>query len=257
MTQSERRVFLIKDLLCEKPEYWDLEIPQSAEKQKKMLRSLFNLRMPYPTSEEFLRVQDEYLRYEIRSRGITDITDLDPIEEDLYLWQGDITTLRCDAIVNAANSRMLGCFCPCHSCIDNAIHTFSGIQLRSECAELMQKQGYEEPTGAAKLTAAYNLPCKYILHTVGPIVSGQLSCRDCEQLDSCYHSCLVLAEKQGLQSIAFCCISTGEFHFPNDKAAQIAISAVRTYKMQTHSKMKVIFNVFKEIDWHIYRQLLR
>ena len=184
------------------------------------------------------------------------MADLTQLQEDLYLWQGDITTLRCDAIVNAANSKMLGCFCPCHGCIDNAIHTFSGLQLRMACADLMKKQGHEEPTGEAKITPAYNLPCKYVLHTVGPIIQGKLTKRDEDLLASCYRSCLELAEKNQVKSIAFCCISTGEFHFPNERAAQIAVETVKEYKRHTNSKMKVIFNVFKEIDWHIYREFL-
>lgn len=257
MTQNERRLFLIKELLCEQPRYSSIEIPQNTQEQKQLLRSLFNIRMPKPANDEFLRIQDKYLQEETKTRGITDIADLTPIENDIYLWQGDITTLKCDAIVNAANSQMLGCFCPCHGCIDNAIHTFSGIQLRTACAELMQKQGYEEPTGKSKITPAFNLPSKYILHTVGPIIHGELTNDDCAMLASCYRSCLELAEKNRIESIAFCCISTGEFHFPNDKAAETAIQTVKEYKEQTHSKMKVIFNVFKELDYSIYRELLK
>lgn len=257
MTQNERRLFLIKELLREQPRYSSIEIPQNTQEQKQLLRSLFNIRMPKPANDEFLRIQDEYLQEETKIKGITDIADLTPIENDIYLWQGDITTLKCDAIVNAANSQMLGCFCPCHGCIDNAIHTFSGIQLRTACAELMQKQGYEEPTGKAKITPAFNLPSKYILHTVGPIIHGELTNDDCAMLASCYRSCMELAEKNQIKSIAFCCISTGEFHFPNDKAAEAAIQTVKEYKEQTHSKMKVIFNVFKELDYSIYRELLK
>lgn len=256
MTQTERRSFLIKELLYEQPRYRDMEIPTDDNEQKNLLRSLFNIRMPKPVSEEFLKIQDEYLKEEIRQKGITDIVELTAVEEDIYIWQGDITTLKCDAIVNAANSRMLGCFCPCHGCIDNAIHTFSGIQLRSACAELMNKQGYEEPTGKAKITPAFNLPSKYVLHTVGPIVHGRLTKRDCELLASCYRSCLELAEKNNVKSIAFCCISTGEFHFPNDKAAETAVRTIKKYKEETDSKIKVIFNVFKELDLQIYRELL-
>lgn len=184
------------------------------------------------------------------------MSDLTPISGDIYLWQGDITTLRCGAIVNAANSEMLGCFCPCHGCIDNAIHTFSGIQLRLECSEIMQKQGCSEPVGRAKLTKAYNLPCEYILHTVGPYIGGEVTRNDEEQLASCYCSCLALAEENGIASVAFCCISTGEFHFPNRKAAEIAVETVRAYKKQANSRIKVIFNVFKDTDYEIYRELL-
>lgn len=256
MTQTERRIFLIKELLREQPGHRDMDISVPAQDQKKLLRSLFNIRMPQPVSEEFLRVQDEYLQAETAEKGITDLADLLPVQEDIYIWQGDITTLKCDAIVNAANSQMLGCFCPCHGCIDNAIHTFSGVQLRIACADLMRKQGHEEPAGKAKITPAYNLPCRYVLHTVGPIIRGGLTKRDEELLASCYRSCLELAEEKGLDSIAFCCISTGEFHFPNERAAEIAVDTVKKFKQRTHSRMKVIFNVFKEIDLHIYRELL-
>lgn len=256
MTQEERRAYLIGELLHENPEYRNMMIPAKTQEQKLLLRSLLNIRMPGPINSQFLEVQDAYLQEEIAGKGITDLAELVPVQEDIYLWQGDITTLRCDAIVNAANSQMLGCFCPCHGCIDNAIHTYSGIQLRAACAVLMKQQGHEEPTGRAKITPAFNLPCKYVLHTVGPIIRGRLTSRDEGKLASCYRSCLELAEENRVESIAFCCISTGEFHFPNERAAEIAVETVREYKAQTHSKMKVIFNVFKELDLHIYRQIL-
>ena len=256
MTQTERRLFLIKELLREQPGYQDMDIPVHAQEQKNLLRSLFNIRMPQPVSEEFLNVQDAYLRTETAEKGLTDLADLTPVQEGLYLWQGDITTLKCDAIVNAANSQMLGCFCPCHGCIDNAIHTFSGVQLRSACANLMRKQGHEEPAGKAKITPAYNLPCKYVLHTVGPIIRGRLTKKDEKLLASCYRSCLKLAEENGVGSIAFCCISTGEFHFPNERAAEIAVETVKEYRRQAQSKIEVIFNVFKQMDYEIYRNLL-
>lgn len=256
MTQTEKREYLISELLKELPEHQKIKIPTDETEQKKFLRSLFNIRMPLPVSNDFITIQDEYLREETRIKGVTDIDNLNPVEPDIYLWQGDITTLACDAVVNAANSEMLGCFCPCHGCIDNAIHTFSGIQLRLKCAEIMKKQGHKEETGSAKITLAYNLPCKYILHTVGPIVRGKLTSKDCDLLASCYRSCLELAEKNNIESIAFCCISTGEFHFPNDKAAEIAIKTVKEFKRYSHSKVKVIFNVFKDIDYEIYRGLL-
>lgn len=257
MTQTEKRIYLIRSLLNERPQYQDIEIPSSEQAQKQLLRALFNIRMPKETSKEFLQIQDKYLQTELKEKGITDYKTLTPLEKGIYLWQGDITTLRCDGIVNAANSRLLGCFCPNHGCIDNAIHTFAGIQLRSACAQLMGKQGCEEETGKAKITPAYNLPCRYILHTVGPIVRGRLTQQDCVLLASCYRSCLELAEQNNLKSIAFCCISTGEFHFPNDKAAEIAIQTAREYKNQTHSEIEVIFNVFKKLDYNIYRKLLR
>ena len=256
MTQTERRKYLIRELLREQPQYRNMEIPESAQDQKNLLRSLFNIRMPEPVSEEFLQVQDAYLQGEAAEKGVTDLADLTPIEEGIYLWQGDITTLKCDAIVNAANSQMLGCFYPCHGCIDNAIHTFSGVQLRAACADLMKEQGHSEPTGTAKITPAYNLPCCYVLHTVGPIITGVVTKKDEQLLASCYRSCLELAEQNQVESIAFCCISTGEFHFPNKRAAEIAVKTVREYRQERQSKMEVIFNVFKETDLRIYRQLL-
>ncbi len=252
MTQTERRKYLIKFLLSEKQE--KTEIPQDEYSQKRLLRSLFNVRMPRAVSDEFLQIQDEYLQEENRRKGITDIADLVPVQKDIYIWQGDITTLKCDAIVNAANSQMLGCFNPCHGCIDNAIHTYAGVQLRNTCYELMKAQGYDEPTGQAKITPAYNLPCKYVIHTVGPIVSGYLTEEDCELLKSCYLSCLNEAVKNNLKSIAFCCISTGVFGFPKKEAAEIAVNTVKEY--QKEHEIEVIFNVFKDSDKQIYRELL-
>ena len=257
MTQAERRRYLIQALLEERPEYADIQIPPDVPEQKRLLRSLFNVRMPRPISEDFLKVQDAYLQEEIRRKGITGLDSLHPVREGIYLWQGDITTLRCDAIVNAANSGMLGCFVPCHGCIDNAIHTFAGVQLRLACARIMDEQGRQEETGGAKLTPAFNLPCRYILHTVGPIVSGRLTQRDCDLLASCYRSCLELAEENHIKSVAFCCISTGEFHFPNRQAAEIAVNTVMEFKEKTPSNMEVIFNVFKNMDAAIYRALLQ
>ena len=229
-----------------------MAIPQGDTEQKQLLRSLMNIRHPEHIGDDFLAVQDEYLQAETEAKGITDIAELTPMEDGIYLWQGDITTLKCDAIVNAANSGMTGCYAPCHACIDNCIHTFAGIQLRLECAELMAKQGYAEPTGKAKITKAYNLPCKYVLHTVGPIISGRVTERDEELLASCYRSCLELARENGIKSVAFCCISTGEFHFPNERAAEIAVDTVRKHR----GEIEVIFNVFKDIDKRIYERLL-
>ena len=184
MTQTKRRLFLIEYLLYESGER--IGIPTDEYNQKRLLRSLFNIRMPKDTSAEFLKIQDAYLQEENRRKGITDLADLEPVQDGIYLWQGDITTLKCGAVVNAANSQMLGCFNPCHGCIDNAIHTFAGIQLRRDCNEIMHEQGHDEPTGQAKITPAYNLPCRYIIHTVGPIVSGKLNEQHCELLKSCY-----------------------------------------------------------------------
>ena len=256
MSQAERRIYLIQKLLDEDQRYQNSPIPKGTKEQKDLLRSLLNIRRPKEISADFLAVQDEYLREETAAKGITDLTDLSPISDGLYLWQGDITTLRCDAIVNAANSGMTGCYVPCHACIDNCIHSYAGVQLRLECARLMQEQGHEEETGRGKITPAYNLPCKYVIHTVGPIIYGRVTKRDMELLASCYRSCLELAEKNGIKSIAFCCISTGEFHFPNDEAAEIAVRTVKHYKKWNHSKMEVIFNVFKDVDYKIYRDLL-
>ena len=256
MTQNERRIYLIKELLSENSEYKNIEIPKGENEQKLLLRALFNVRTPGIKDSEFMSVQDEYLKEASFKKGITDISALTPRQGDIYLWQGDITALKCDAIVNAANSALLGCFCPNHGCIDNAIHTFAGIELRLACNKIMQKQGHKEPSGKAKITPAFNLPCKYVIHTVGPIVNGKLKEKDCEVLKSCYRSCLEIADENNLKSIAFCCISTGEFHFPNKKAAEIAIETVKRYKAETGSKIKVIFNVFKARDKEIYERLL-
>ncbi|MCD8153117.1 MAG: protein-ADP-ribose hydrolase [Clostridiales bacterium] len=257
MTQDERRSYLIRELLSEEAQYRGTEIPADIQQQKRLLRALFNVRMPKPVGDDFLKIQDAYLQEEIRRKGITDLADLIPVQEGIYLWQGDITTLRCGAIVNAANSQMLGCFYPNHGCIDNAIHTYAGIQLRAACAELMERQGQEEKTGGAEITPAFNLPCDYVLHTVGPIVSGWLTRKDRELLSSCYRSCLELADQNDIKSVAFCCVSTGEFRFPNDKAAEIAVRTVKEYREQTQSEIEVIFNVFKDIDLQIYQNLLR
>ncbi|MGN1479683.1 MAG: protein-ADP-ribose hydrolase [Acutalibacteraceae bacterium] len=256
MTQTEKRIFLIKRLLSEHTDVKKTEIPQTEKEQKPLLRSLMNIRPPKAVDAYFLKVQDEYLCSELASKGITDISELAQTAPDIFLWQGDITTLRCDAIVNAANSQMLGCFCPCHGCIDNAIHTYAGIELRLECAEIMKKQGYAEPVGGAKLTKAYNLPCRYVMHTVGPIVGESVTDSDEELLSSCYRSCLSLADENNINSIAFCCISTGEFHFPALRAAEIATQTVKEYKENTKSRIKVIFNVFKDSDYGIYREFL-
>ena len=256
MNQSERRLFLIQSLLKEKKEYRDIHIPTEAESQRQLLRGLMNVRAPHESDAEFLQVQDEYLQCETAAKGITDASDLAPVQPGLYLWQGDITTLRCDAIVNAANSGMTGCYVPNHRCIDNAIHTFAGVELRFACAKMMEKQDCPEPTGQAKITPAFNLPCSYVLHTVGPIIHGRVTKRDRELLSSCYRSCLELAAENGLESVAFCCISTGEFRFPNELAAEIAVETVKRFMITKTSVKKVIFNVFKDTDKDIYARLL-
>ena len=224
--------------------------------QRRLLRALCNVREPIPAPADFLAVQDAYLQEEIRRKGITDAAQIPEVEPGIRLWRGDITTLRCDAIVNAANSALLGCFVPCHGCIDNAIHTYAGVQLRLACAELMAAQGHPEPTGSAKITPAFNLPSRYILHTVGPIVRDQPTARDEALLAACYRSCLELAAAHGARSVAFCCISTGEFHFPNARAAQIAVQTVREARKTLQHEMDVIFNVYQERDLRIYEELL-
>lgn len=257
MTQEERRIYLIKELMSEHPRYADIQIPTDTDNQKRLLRSLMNVRLAAPVDKEFLQIQDEYLQQANEEKGIVHIEDMSEAEPDLYIWKGDITRLGVGAIVNAANSGMTGCYQPCHNCIDNCIHTFAGIELRNFCEDMMQEQGYEEPTGQAKLTPAYNLPCDYVIHTVGPIVRGKLTRRDEDLLKSCYEACLKLADQNGIKSIAFCCISTGVFCFPNQRAAEIAVQTVRDYKRQNDSDIKVIFNVFKDEDERIYNELLR
>ncbi len=256
MNQTEKRLFLIHALLDEQPRYRGMEIPANEEGQKRILRSLLNIRMPGEISDVFLKVQDEYLREETRQKGITNLAELSSVAPGLYIWKGDITTLACDAVVNAANSGMTGCYQPCHNCIDNCIHTYAGIQLRNICAKIMERQGYAEPTGLAKITPAYNLPCKYVIHTVGPIVDGELTAEHAALLASCYRACLTLAAENGIRSIAFCCISTGVFGFPKQRAAEIAVQTVKDYQEKTHSSIEVVFNVFKDEDYNIYRKLL-
>ena len=256
MNQSEKRLFLIQSLLNERPSCQRQSIPADSERQKILLRGLMNVRRPYPIDAEFLQVQDEYLQGEIAAKGVTDVAELTPVQPGMYLRQGDITTLKCDAIVNAANSGMTGCYIPNHRCIDNAIHTYAGVELRLACEKLMEKQGCPEPTGQAKITPAFNLPCRYVLHTVGPIINGRVTKEDEELLASCYRSCLELAAENELESVAFCCISTGEFHFPNDLAAEIAVRTVKEFLKKQTGVKKVIFNVFKDLDKAIYEKLL-
>lgn len=256
MTQEQQMDDLIRCLLAERKEYQDIGVPSKLPDKRRLLRSLMNVRPPAPVSKEFLRAQDAYLQERLVQRGVTRLQDLTPVRPGLYLWQGDITTLAVDAIVNAANSGMTGCYIPCHGCIDNAIHTYAGIQLRLECARIMAGQRGEEPVGQAKITKAYNLPCRYVLHTVGPMIEGAVTKTDREQLSSCYRSCLDLAAANGLHSVAFCCISTGEFHFPNELAAQIAIETVRDWQRQNPDKIEVMFNVFKDSDRELYKRLL-
>lgn len=241
----------------------ETEVPTSTENRQKLLRALMNVRQPEPVTDEFLAIQDAYLQQRLIERGgVTHVTDLAPVsaeEGDLYIWQGDITLIDADGIVNVANSQMLGCFRPLHGCIDNAINTYAGVQLRLEMAEVMVAQGHEEPVGQAKISSAYNLPARHVLHTVGPVVqtlSGRPSAQNRRDLAGCYTSCLDLAAANGLGSLAFCCISTGVFGYPNRDAAEVAVSTVRAWKRTHDSSMKVIFNVFKSVDDGLYRQLL-
>ena len=258
MTQDERREYLIQYLLKEEIPFGRQNIPTDKQGQENLLRSLMNVRPPRPISNDFLKIQDEYLTERNIERGITDVDTLAPVKSDsrLYIWQGDITTLKCDAIVNACNSQMLGCFSPMHACIDNFIHTYAGMELRLKMHEIMAKQGHEEETGKAKITSGYNLPTKYILHTVGPIIQWKVTKEDEDLLASCYTECLKLAADTGVESIAFCCLSTGVFHFPQQRAAEIATNTVKQYLNKDSRIKKVIFNVFKDEDLKIYSGLL-
>ena len=248
-------------LLSEMSEYraQAAEVGVTEEAQRTLLRALMNVRPPRPLSEAYLRLEGELLSKEREQRGVVDVMTLPSVSSDarIILWQGDITRLNADAIVNAANSALLGCFIPCHRCIDNAIHSAAGLQLRAECAALMKRQGHPEETGRAKITAGYNLPARHVLHTVGPIVSGTLTEEHRELLASCYRSCLHLAAEHGLKSVAFCCISTGEFRFPNAAAAEIAVREVRSFLAHDSTIERVIFNVFKDEDRVLYEGLLQ
>lgn len=256
MNQLERLTYLIDYLKAETPRYKTLRIPEAIDEQKKVLRAMMNVRKPAPVSKEFLRIQDEYLKEEVTARGIVELSSLTPREGTLYLWKGDMTRLAVDAIVNAANSELLGCFIPCHSCIDNAIHSFAGVSLRLLCNDLMVKQGAPEPLGQAKITPAYNLPAKYVIHTVGPRVGFEVTEGQKDALSGCYRSSLELAHQFGADSIAFCCISTDVYRFPNDLAAEIAIRTVKDFLSEHASSLKVVFNVYKDIDFRIYDELL-
>ena len=259
MTHEEQRIWLINELQKEDNQLSNYPIPNDEQGQKDLLRALMNVWMPKDLSAEFLEIQDEYLQEENKRAGITDIESLQPIESDsrIFLWQGDMTTLKVDAITNPANSALLGCFSPLHNCADNIIHSKAGLSLRFKCNCIMRAQGHEEPTGKAKITPAYNLPCKYVIHTVGPIVQGPLTKRHEDLLASCYRSCLDIAEENGVKSIALCCISTGVFMFPNQRAAEIAVDTVKAWLAETGSQMKVAFNVYKDLDLEIYSELLQ
>ncbi|MBO6168796.1 MAG: protein-ADP-ribose hydrolase [Bacteroidales bacterium] len=248
-SEYNRLEWLCRCLLDENPRYRHMPVPDSLQERRDFFRALMNVRPPVPVSEEFLQVQDEELQAQLAEKGVVEIAG-----QSLREWQGDITRLKVDAIVNAANSQMLGCFVPLHRCIDNAIHSAAGVQLRLACEKMMH--GTEEPTGSARITPGFNLPAKHVIHTVGPIVTTPRPLRQQKvQLASCYTSCLDLAHKHGLASIAFCCISTGEFRFPNDQACEIAVSTVRSW-MASHpesSVKTVVFNTFKDIDHELYQ----
>lgn len=251
--------YIFRTLLAEREEYAGWQIPDTLEKQQAMMRALLNVRPPQPVTTEFLQAQDAELRQQLADKGIVALQDIPPCQSDnrLRIWQGDITRLQVDAIVNAANSALLGCFVPLHRCIDNAIHSAAGVQLRLECDRLMQSQGHPEPTGCAKITRGYNLPAKYVLNTVGPIVrDGKPTSMQEMELADCYRSCLALADARKLASIAFCCISTGEFGFPQERAAQIAVGTVIDCLKTASYIQEVVFNVFKDEDLFIYRGLL-
>lgn len=264
MDQIRRLDFLISELSRESSM---LEKWKAGEVDKRrLLRSLMNVRMPGELSSDILKVQDEYLKEETARKGIVSVEQIPSVKESfgsrirhadrISVWRGDITRISADAIVNAANSRLLGCFVPCHGCVDNAIHSAAGMQLRQECFRIMREQGFEEPEGWAKITPGYNLPCRYVIHTVGPVVAGILKNEHCAALESCYRSCLETAKERNFQSIVFCCISTGEFHFPNQRAAEIALNTVLSFLDRESGIQRVIFNVFKETDWDIYRKLV-
>lgn len=259
MDRSDNLRLVLRMLLDERPEYASLVIPDTLQERQRLMRGLMNVRPPMPASEEFLQAQDAELQLQLKDKGVVEISDMLPRRGDgrLRLWQGDITRLKVDAIVNAANSALLGCFVPLHRCIDNAIHSAAGVQLRLACHRLMQAQGHDEPVGAAKLTVGYNLPASYVLHTVGPIVGNGVPTVEQEhQLAACYRSCIALADEHGLESIAFCCISTGEFGFPQRRAAEIATGTVLDCLDEAPHIRTVIFNVFKDEDLSIYREIL-
>ena len=263
MTQTERLDFLVEAFKQDSEQYKNIRTPADTDGKRRILRSLMNIRMPNKLDDSVLAVQDEYLRERIRENGIVTLSDIPVIRNGMSIWQGDITRLAVDAIVNAANSQMLGCFVPMHTCIDNCIHTFAGVQLRAECArqmsELRSKYGanYEQPTAVPMLTDAYNLPAKKVVHIVGPIVQSRLTSALEKDLADCYKNTLDICEKNGLKSVAFCCISTGVFCFPNKRAAEIAVETVENRLSEHTGKIDhVVFNVFKDEDKAYYEKLL-
>ena len=267
MTQNERLDYLVEEFKTDSVRYKDLTTPSDTEGKRQLLRSLMNIRMPKEMPEEVLKVQDEYLSGRVQEKGVVRLSDIPAIKDSnniLSIWQGDITRLKVDAIVNAANSQMLGCFVPMHTCIDNCIHTFAGVQLRAECSRQMKKmrarygRDYEQPTAVPMLTDAYNLPAKKVVHIVGPIVQDELTPELEEDLADCYTNTLELCAENNLKSVAFCCISTGVFHFPNKRAAEIAVHTVKEWLEAHPGKVdRVIFNVFKDEDRRYYESELQ
>ena len=263
LTQKQRLDYLVEEFKADSDEYKDLQTPEDTDGKQRVLRSLMNIRMPKKLSDEVLSVQDEYLAERAREKGIVQLSDIPVIRDGLSIWQGDITRLAVDAIVNAANSQMLGCFVPMHTCIDNCIHTFAGVQLRAECNRQMNqlrvKNGpaYEQPTAVPMLTDAYNLPANKVIHIVGPIVQYRLTPALEKDLADCYRNTLDMCSENGLKSVAFCCISTGVFHFPNKRAAKIAVDTVEKWMTDNPGVMeRVIFNVFKDEDKEYYEELI-
>ena len=264
MTQDERLHYLVEEFKKDSVQYKDLETPPDRAGKQRILRSLMNIRMPKELPDHVLKVQDEYLKGRAEEKGIVTLSDIPVIRDSLSIWQGDITRLAVDAIVNAANSQMLGCFVPMHTCIDNCIHTFAGVQLRAECSRQMNRlrskygMDYEQPTAVPMLTDAYNLPAKKVIHITGPIVQYRLTPDLERDLADCYRNTLDMCAENGLKSAAFCCISTGVFHFPNDRAAEIAVQTVDQWLAGHPGKMdRVIFNVFKDEDRKYYESELQ
>ena len=272
LTQDRRLDYLVEQFKEDSVQYRDLVTPKDTAGKRRLLRSLMNIRMPKEMPADVLDVQDDYLRERIRENGIVSLSDIPPLSasgsghpfaDRISVWQGDITRLAADAIVNAANSQMLGCFVPMHTCIDNCIHTYAGIQLRAECARRMHAlretygPEYEQPTAVPMLTDGYNLPAKHVIHIVGPVVSGALTAELKQDLADCYRNTLDLCEESGIRSVAFCCISTGVFRFPNRQAAKIAVQTVTDWLAAHPGAVdRVIFNVFKDEDRKYYEQEL-
>ncbi len=274
MKQQERLDFLLEKLKEDSVQYKNLQVEENETAKKEAVRSLMNIRMPRYIDRKILKVQDEFLQNQTFEKGIVTLDMIpavkeqhgsnNPLADKISIWQGDMTRLKVDAIVNAANSALLGCFVPCHRCIDNAIHSGAGMELREECNKIMNQRkikygtNYEEPTGTATITEAYNLPCKKVIHTVGPICYFGLNDELCNDLKNCYESVLNCCAENGLKTVAFCCISTGEFRFPNKEAAVIAKDTVERFLMKKENNIeRVIFCVYKDLDREIYDKLYK